>query len=82
MLFMIREMENAKVKKAIKLYFPGGSDGKESTSNVGDMGSVSGEGKIPGEGNGYPLQDSGLENSMDRGGWQGIVHGVANSRHD
>ena len=55
------------MKKAIKLYFPGGSDGKESTSNVGDMGSVSGEGKIPGEGNGYPLQDSGLENSMDRG---------------
>ena len=42
MLFMIREMENAKVKKAIKLYFPGGSDGKESTSNVGDMGSIPG----------------------------------------
>ena len=55
MLFMIREMENAEVKKAIKLGFPGGSDSKESTCNVKDLGSVSGEGKIPGGGNGYPL---------------------------
>ena len=76
MLFMIREMENAEVKKAIKLGFPGGSDGKESTCNVGDLGSVSGEG------NGYPLQESGLENSMDRGSLQAVVHGVAKSRHD
>ena len=76
MLFMIREMENAEVKKAIKLGFPGGSDSKESTCNVGVLGSVSGEG------NGYPLQDSGLENSMDRGSLQAVVHGVAKSRHD
>ena len=45
--------------------FPGGSAGKESACNSGDMGSVSGLGQSPGEGNGYTLQYSGLENSMD-----------------
>ena len=45
--------------------FPGGSAGKESTCNVGDLGSIPGLGRSPGEGNGYPLQYSGLENSMD-----------------
>ena len=45
--------------------FPGGSDGKESACNVGDLGSIPGLGKIPREGKGYPLQYSGLENSMD-----------------
>ena len=47
--------------------FPGGSDGKESTCNAGDLSSVPGSGKSPGEGNDYPLQDSCLENSMDKG---------------
>ena len=47
------------------LGFSVGSDGKESTCNVGDLGSIPGLGRSPGEGNGYPLQDSGLENSMD-----------------
>ena len=47
--------------------FPGGSDGKESTCNAGDQGSVPGLGRSPGENNGYPIQDSCLENSMDRG---------------
>ena len=47
--------------------FPGGSDDKESVSNSGDLGSVSGSGRYPGEGNGNPLQYSCLENSMDRG---------------
>ena len=56
------------------LGFPGGSDGKESTCNVGDLDSIPGSGRSPGEGNGYPLQYSGLENSMDC-----IVHGVAKS---
>ena len=56
------------------LGFPCGSAGKESTCNVGDLGSVPGLGKSPGEGKGYPLQYSGLENSMDY-----IVHGVAKS---
>ena len=47
--------------------FLGGSDGKESAYNTGDTGSISGFGRCPGEGNGYPLQYSCLENSMDRG---------------
>jgi len=45
--------------------FPGGSAGKESACNVGDLGLIPGLGRSPGEGNGYPLQYSGLENSMD-----------------
>ena len=45
--------------------FPGGSDIKESACNVGDLGSIPGWRKSPGEGKGYPLQYSGLENSMD-----------------
>ena len=53
--------------------FPGGSDGKESAGNVGDLGSALGLGRSPGEGNGYPLQYSGLDNSMDRGTWQVTV---------
>ena len=59
--------------------FPGGSDNKESACNVGDLGSVSGLGKSPGEGTGNPLQYSCLENPMDRGAWQATVHGVAKS---
>ena len=59
--------------------FPGGSDSKESACSAGDLGSVPGSGKSPGEGNGYPLQYSGLENSLDRGSWQAIVHGVVKS---
>ena len=59
--------------------FPGGSDSKESTCNVGDLGSIPGLGRSPAEGNGYPLQHSGLENSVDRGAWQATVHGVAKS---
>ena len=45
--------------------FPGGSAGEESTYNMGDLGLIPGFGSSPGEGNGYPLQYSGLENSMD-----------------
>ena len=47
------------------LGFPCGSTGKESTCNVGDLGSIPGLGRSPGEGKGYPLQYSGLENSMN-----------------
>ena len=47
------------------LGFPGGSAGKVSTCNVGDLGSIHGLGRSPGEGKGYPLQHSGLDNSMD-----------------
>ena len=46
--------------------FPRGSDGKETASNAGDLDSIPGLGKSPGEGNGYPLQYSCLENSMDQ----------------
>ena len=54
--------------------FPGGSDGEESTCNAGDLVSIPRLGRSPGERKGYPLQYSGLENSMDY-----IVHGVAKS---
>ena len=50
--------------------FPDGSDGKQSACKAGDLGSIPGLGRRPGEGNGYPLQSSGWENSMDRGAWQ------------
>jgi len=56
------------------LGFPGGSAGKESACNVGDLGSIPGLERFPGEGKGYPLQCSGLENSMDC-----VVHGIAKS---
>ena len=52
---------------------------KESACNVGDPGSITGSGKSPGEGNGYPLQYSCLENSTYRGAWQAIVHGCKES---
>ena len=55
--------------------FPCGSAGKESACNGVDLGSTPGLGRFPGEGKGYPLQYSGLENSMDC-----IVHGVTKSR--
>ena len=62
------------------LGFPGGSDSKESACNAGDLGSIPGLGRSPEEGNGYPLQYSCMENSMDRGAWQPTVHGVVKSR--
>ena len=49
--------------------FPGGSDSKASACNVGNLGSIPGPGRSPGEGNGNPLQYSCLENSMDGGAW-------------
>ena len=62
------------------LDFPGGSDGKASVYNAGDLGSSPGLGRSPGEGNGNPLQYYCLGNPMDRGGWQATVCGVAKSR--
>jgi len=56
--------------------FPGGSDGKDSARNSGDSGSIPGSVRFPGEENGFPLQYSCLENSMDRGTWRATVHGV------
>ena len=66
------------LKKNVKS-FPGGSDDKESACNEGDLGSISGLGKPPGEGTGNPLQYSGLGNPMDRGAWKARVHGVTES---
>ena len=57
--------------------FSGGSDGKESSCNVEDLGLIPGLGRSPRDGNGNPLQYSGLENSMDRGVWRATIHGVA-----
>ena len=61
--------------------FPCSLVGKESACNAGDLGLIPGLGRLPGEGNGNPLQYSCLENLMDRGAWRSIVHGVA-ERHD
>ena len=63
----------------VSLGFPGGSDDKESACNAGDLGSITGLGRSPAEGNGYPIQYLCLENSMDRGAWWAVVHGVAKS---
>ena len=57
--------------------FPGGSDGKEPTCNVGDLGLIAVSGRSPDEGNGTPPQCACLGNSMDRGTWWATVHGVA-----
>ena len=65
-------LEKNKLPTPVFLGFPGGSVGKESACNVGDLGSIPGLGKSPGEGNSYPLQSSGLENSM----------GSQRNRHD
>ena len=75
------ELKNHEKKKkqensdsVVKKGFPGGSAGKESAHNVGNLSSILGLGRSPGEGKGYPLQHSCLENSMDS-----IAHGVAKS---
>ena len=60
--------------------FPGGSDSKASAYKAGDLSSILGSRRSPGEGNGNSLQYSSLENPMDRGVWRAIVHGVAKSR--
>ena len=78
-----KELRKKKKRKPLLIYAPRlpslmgfscGSAGKESVCNAGDQGPIPGLGRSPGEGKGYPLQDSGLENSMDC-----IAHGVAKS---
>ena len=59
--------------------FPGGSEVKASAYDEGNLGSIPGSGRSPGEGNGNPFQYSCLENPMDRGAWWATVHGVAKS---
>ena len=64
-------LEKGEATHSSILGLPGGSAGKESACSAGDLGLISGLGRCPGEGKGYPLQYSGLENSVDC-----IVHGV------
>ena len=68
------------VESSLFLGFPGGSEVKACARNAGDLGSIPGSGRFPGEGNGNPLQYSCLENPMDRGAWWATVHGVAKSQ--
>ena len=68
-------LEKEMATTPVFLGFPGSSAGKESACNAGDLGSIPGLGRSSGEGKGYPLQYSGLENSMDC-----IVHGVTESQ--
>ena len=59
----------------VMMSLPGDSVGKESSCNGGDPGLIPGSGRSPGEGNGYPLQYSGLGDAMDRGAWWATAHG-------
>ena len=59
--------------------FPGRSDSKEPACNAGDPSLISGSGRSPGGGHGYPLQCSCLGNPMDRGAWQATVQGLTES---
>ena len=62
--------------------FPAGAEVKVSACNIGDLGSIPGLGRSPGEGNGTPLQYSCLENPMDGGAWWATVHGSQRVGHD
>ena len=67
-------------RRILSIILPGGSEGKASPCNVGDLGLIPGSGRSPGEGNGNPLQCSCLENPRDRGAWWASVYGVTQSR--
>ena len=73
---MLQSMGLQRVRHNSKMKLEG-SAGKESACSVGDLGLIPGLGRFPGEGKGYPLQYSGLKNSMDC-----IVHGAQRVRHD
>ena len=62
------------------IHFTGGSMVKSLPASAGDVGSIPGSGRFPGEGNGNPLWYSCLENAMNRGAWQAVVYGVAKNR--
>ena len=64
----------------VTLGFPGGSDSKESACSTGDLGLIPGSGRSSGEGNGYPVQYSCLENSKDRKAWRATVRGVTKNQ--
>ena len=79
-LFVVRTLEFGVWVSLLS--FPGGSEGKEAVSHAGDWDSVAGSGRVPGEGNGNPLQSSCVENSTDRGTWRATVHGSQRVRHE
>ena len=70
------------LSKHLLYAFPHSSVGKASARSAGDLGSIPGSGRSPGEGNGNPFQYGGLENPMDRGAWWAPVHGVPRAGHD
>ena len=72
--------QRQKSNDIVYMGFPRSSVGKESACSAGDLGSIPGLGRSPGEGNGDSLQYPCLENLMDRGDWWAAVHGVAKSR--
>ena len=84
----MRKLCKAKEREGIKHFplknmqkgFLGGSDGKESACNVGDLGSIPGLGRSPGERNGYQLQYAFLENSKNRGALQATAHRIIKSQ--
>ena len=71
-----------KYRHTRSLGFPGSSVSKETACSAGDLGSIPGSARSPGEGNGNPMQYSCLENSMERGAWWAAVHGVTRVEHD
>ena len=73
----VHSLSPIKIELSLLPGFPGGSDSKESTRNVGNLGLIPVSGRFPGEGNSYQLQDSCLENSMERGAWWATIHGVS-----
>ena len=93
---MAKPIQYCKVKKKKKIIrnqssekseilpycFPGGSDGKESACNAGDLGSIPGSRRFPGGGNGNLLQYSCMENSVDRGAWRATVQGLQRLGHN
>ena len=76
----LKQPSSSSRSSKVVMGFPGSSDGKESACNVGDLRSMPGLGRPPGEGNGNPLQYSCLQKSMDRGAWRATVRGVAKSQ--
>ena len=68
---------NLLITEYLTIFTPGDSDSKESACNAGDLGSIPGLERSPGEGNGHPLKHSCLENPVDRGTWQATIHVVA-----
>ena len=75
-----KELEMTEKLNRSELNFPDGAEDKASACNGGDLGSIPGLGRSPGEGNGNPLQYSCLKNPLDRGAWWATLHGVAKSQ--